>query len=151
MAGLIQDNAAQQEMDGPDPDTDPAYQAAIELAMKALYGEKAAKQVAQSLRKAPDVVEGMANTTYDIVTILDERTQGQVPDELLVLLASSVLEEVADIADAAGLDVTPANIALAMKQMILRYLGEQGVDTTQLAAAMDKVNPDDFNRLAAEE
>lgn len=151
MAGLIQDNAAQQDMDGPDPDTDPAYQAAIELAMKALYGEKAAKQVAQSLRKAPDVVEGMANTTYDIVTILDERTQGQVPDELLVLLASSVLEEVADIADAAGLDVTPANIALAMKQMILRYLGEQGVDTTQLAAAMDKVNPDDFNRLAAEE
>jgi len=149
MQGLIQDNSAPLQENGPDPDTDPAYQAAVELAMKALYGERAAKQVAAALRRTPDVAEGLANTAYDIVSILDERTEGKVPDELLVLLASTVLEEVADIADAAGLDVTPATVAVAMKTMILRYLGEQGVDTSQLQAAMDQIDPQAFNELGS--
>jgi hypothetical protein len=30
-------------------------------------------------------------------------------------------------------------------------LGEQGVDTTQLQQAMDQVDPEEFNRLEAEE
>jgi hypothetical protein len=34
--------------------------------------------------------------------------------------------------------------------MILRYLGEQGVDTTQLQQAMDQVDPEEFNRMAEE-
>ena len=170
MAGLIQQNMGgapaqdpleqQMSMDpameqveqdeGPDPDTDPGYQQAIGLAMKALYGEAAAKQVAKSLKGAPDVVEGLANTSYEITSVIDERTEGAVPDELLVLLATTVLEEVADIAEAAGLGVTPADVALALKQMILRYLGEQGVDTTQLEQAMNQVDPEEFNRMAME-
>ena len=35
--------------------------------------------------------------------------------------------------------------------MILRFLGEQGVDTTQLQQAMDQVDPEEFNRMAAGE
>lgn len=134
-----------------DPNTNQAYQQAISLAMESLYGKEAAKNVAKSLRGAPSVVEGLANTAYEITSILDERTNGKVPDELLVLLATNVLEEVADIADAAGLKVSPADAALALKQMILRFLGEQGVDTTQLQQAMDQVDPEEFNRAANEQ
>lgn len=143
-------NDASPSQGGADPNTDPAYQQAISLAMEALYGKEAAKNVAKSLRGAPSVVEGLANTAYEITSILDERTDGKVPDELLVLLATNVLEEVADIADAAGVSVTPADAALALKQMILRFLGEQGVDTTQLQQAMDQVDPEEFNRASAE-
>lgn len=138
------------EGEGPNPDTDPAYQQAIGLAMKALYGEQAAKEVAKSLKGGGDVVDAMANTAYEITSIIDERTEGAVPDELLVLLATTVLEEVGEIAEAAGMSVTPADTALALKQMILRFLGEQGVDTTQLEQAMSQVNPDDFNQMAME-
>lgn len=137
--------------EGAEPDeSDPAYQAAMELAMKALYGEQAAKGVAESLRMAQDPVEGLSNTAYEIVSIIDERTEGAVPDELLVLLATNVLEEVGEIAEAAGIEVTPADIAAALKQMILRFLGEQGVDTTQLEQAMGQVNPEDFNQIGME-
>jgi len=129
-------------------ENNPAFQQAMALAMEALYGNKAAKGVAESLRLANDPVEGMANTAYEIVSIIDERTDGSVPDELLVLLSTNVLEEVGEIAEAAGLDVSPANIAEALKQMILRFLGEQGVDTTQLEQAMSQVNPAEFNQLA---
>lgn len=164
MAGLIQQNmaapqgeptegqlpmgAAEESSEGPNPDTDPAYQQAIGLVMQALYGEKAANGVAESLKSAPSITEGLANVAYEITSIIDERTEGAVPDELIALLATAVLEEVAEIADAAGLKVSPAETAVALKQMILRFLGEQGVDTTQLQQAMDQVNPDDFNRMA---
>lgn len=164
MAGLIQDQLQQQPQqpqqpanqepmadDGPDPDTDPGYQQAMMLAMKALYEGEAAKDVAKTLKGSQNLVDALANTAYDIVSIVDERTDGAIPDELLVLFATRVLEEVAEIADAAGLDPQPRDVAEALKQMILRYLGEQGVDTSQLQQAMDQVNPDDFNKLAQDE
>lgn len=138
------------ESDGPDPDTDPGYQQAMEFAMEAMYGQGAAKDMATSLKAGGDAVEAMSNTAYEIVSIVDERTDGAIPDELLVLFASRILEEVAEIAEAAGVQFQPSDVALALKQMILRFLGEQGVDTTQLQQAMDEVNPDDFNQAAME-
>lgn len=134
----------------PDPDTDPGYNQAVQFAMEVMYGQKAAKQIATGLKNSVDKVEGMANTAYDIVSIVDERTEGAIPDELLAAFATFVLEEVAEIADAAGLEVKPSDVALALKQMILRFLGEQGVDTTQLQQAMDQVDPEEFNRMAQE-
>jgi hypothetical protein len=126
----------------------PQYVTALKFAMQALYDKGAAEGVAEGLRTARDPVEGLANTAYEITSIVDERTQGQVPDELFALLATRILQEVADIGEAAGLDYKPADVALALKQMILRYLGEQGMDTTQLQQAMDQVDPEEFNRMA---
>jgi uncharacterized protein YidB (DUF937 family) len=132
-------------------ESDPNYQAALEFAMKALYSEKAAKDIAKTLRTSKDPSEALGTIAYEIMSIIDERTQGAVPDELLALLATKILEEVASIAEAANIPVKPSDLALALKQMILRFLGEQGVDTTQLQQAMDQVNPEEFNRMAAQE
>ena len=140
-----------EEGEGPDPDTDPGYQQAMAFSMEALYGKEAAKNVAKSLQTGGNPVDALANTAYEIVSIVDERTEGAIPDELLVLFASRILEEVAEIAEAAGVEMRPSDVALALKQMILRFLGEQGVDTTQLQQAMDQVDPEEFNRLEAEE
>jgi hypothetical protein len=130
---------------------DPNYIQALAFAMDVLYEKEAAKNVAKSLRGAQDPVESLANTAYEITAIVDERTEGRVPDEYFALLATKILEEVADIAEAAGVQIRPADVALALKQMILRYLGEQGVDTTQLQQAMDQVNPEEFDAMAMEE
>lgn len=138
------------EGEGPDPDTDPGYNQAMEFAMDAMYGQGAAKDMAKSLKSGGNPVDSLANTAYEVVSIVDERTDGAIPDELLVLFATRILEEVAEIAEAAGVPVQPADIALALKQMILRFLGEQGVDTTQLQQAMDQVNPEEFNQAAME-
>jgi hypothetical protein len=143
--------AMEEEGEGPNPDTDPGYQAALEFAMKALYSDKAAKDIAKALRTSKDPVEALSTISYEIMSIIDERTQGAVPDELLALLATNILEEVASIAEAAKIPVKPSDLALALKQMILRFLGEQGVDTTQLQQAMDQVDPEEFNRMAAQE
>ena len=168
MDGLIQQNMSpapeqqaapmpmpmpeQQAAPAPEKDaSDPGYQAALEFAMTALYSEKAAKDIAISLRANQDPVDALSNTAYEIMSIIDERTEGTVPDELLALLATNILEEVASIAEAANIPVKPSDLALALKQMILRFLGEQGVDTTQLQQAMDQVDPEEFNLMAAQE
>lgn len=134
--------------EGMDPESNEGFAKATQFAMEALYANKAANDIAKALRTAPDKVEAMANTAYEIVSITDEKTDGVVPDELLAAFATFVLEEVAEIAEAAGIEVKPSDVALALKQMILRFLGEQGVDTTQLQQAMDQVDPEEFNRMA---
>ena len=127
---------------------DPAFQAALQMAMQALYEGEAARDVAQGLQSAPDPVTGLANTAYEIVSVVDERTEGQVPDELLVLLSVTILQEVAEIGEAAGVDTSPQVLAEAFKQMLLRFLGEQGLDTTQLEQAMAEVDPSVFDEAA---
>lgn len=150
MAGMIQQAMAPQEP-MPDEQNDPAYAQAMAFVMEALYQQGAAKDMAKTLESAPDKVDALANTAYDIISIADEKTDGAIPDELLALFATKVLEEVGEIAEAAGVGIKPSDIALALKQMILRFLGEQGVDTTELQAAMDQVDPEEFNRLAEQE
>jgi hypothetical protein len=129
---------------------DPNYAAALKFAMEAMYKGEGAQGIAKSLQTSNDPVEGLANTAYEITSIVDERTQGAVPDEFFALLATRILGEVIDIGEAAGVKFKPSDSALALKQMILRYLGEQGVDTTQLQQAMDQVDPEEFNRMAEE-
>jgi hypothetical protein len=145
--------AATQGMEVPEDsvdENDPAFGAAMELAMKALYEGGAAKDVATQLKSSGSVVEGLANVAYEMTSVVDERTDGQVPDELIVILGASILQEVADIAEAAGMKPSAQDVAEAFKQMLLRFLGEQGVDTTQLQQAMDEVDPAAFNQVADE-
>lgn len=168
MAGLIQQQMAgqapvdaqqeeaamqsvEQNDDAEPNEQDPNYQAALELAMKTLYQDGAAKDVATQLKAAGDKVSGLSDVAYEITSVVDERTQGAIPDELLVAFAMKVLEEVVEIADAAGLDPQPEEVAQAFQQMILRYLNENGVDTAQLQQAMSQVDPAVFREAAEQE
>jgi hypothetical protein len=158
MAGLIQKQMVDQGMppqEAPESEVsenDPNFQAAIQYAMQVLYEKGAAKDIAAQVRAAQgNPVEGIANIAYEITSVVDEKTEGAVPDELLVPLAMQILEEVVEISEAAGIKLAPADVAGAFKQMILRYLGEQGVDTTELQQAMDQVDPSVFEQAQAEE
>ena len=167
MAGLINEQMQSQgdqtadqipmnaEM-GSEPDEDeinlddPKLNEAVEYLQDVLYDKAAAKDISEQLKIAPNIVDALANIAYDITSIVDEKTRGEVPDELLAPLAMIVLQEIIEIAEATGIDPAPEDVASAFKQMILRYLQEQGADTTQLDQAMNQVDPALF-RQAAEE
>ena len=141
-----------EQSEGPAPDeNNPAFQAAIEMAMESLYGKGAAKDVANQLKSAASPVDGAADIAFEITSVVDEKTEGAVPDELIALLGMKILEEVVEIADAAGFEMSPVDIADAFKKMLLRYLGEQGMDTTQLEQAMSQVDPSVFEKAANDE
>lgn len=127
-------------------ENNPAFVQAIKLAMETLYKGGAAKDVAKQIKAAQDPTQGLADISYEMTSVVDEKTQGQVPDELIVMLALTILKEVGDIAEAAGIQVTAANMADAFKQMLLRFLGENGVNTTQLQQSMDQIDPKVFEQ-----
>ena len=163
MAGLLQpeqQKAPQPAPQAPVPakgqeadadESNPAFQQAMYLAKQSLYEAGAADNISQQIKKAKDKVDTVANIAYEMTAIVDERTNGEVPDELLVLLAASLLEEVADIASASGVELKPSDLATAMKTMILRFVGEQGHDVRQLKAAMDQVKPEEFDKMVDEQ
>jgi hypothetical protein len=141
MAGLIKQKMG--EPKGVD-ENNPAFVQALKFAMSVLYEQDAADDVAKQLKANQDKVEALSNIAYDLTTTVDEKTEGQVPRELIALLSMAILKEVVDIAEAMKLGITPKDAADAFKQMLLRYLGENGVDTSQLQQSMDKIDPKVF-------
>lgn len=155
MEGMGPDGSAQHEgMEGEAPEqvdtsdapdeNNPAFVQATQFAMQVLYQNGAAQDVAKQMRAAKDHVQALSDIAYEMTSVIDEKTQGEVPDDLIVLLSIKVLTEVGDIAEAAGVKITPQDIAGAFKDMLLRFLGENGVDTTQLQQAMDQIDPKVF-------
>jgi hypothetical protein len=131
-----------------DYENDPSYQAAMKFVFKGLHEAGAADNINRSIKKAKDKVEAAANLAYELVSVAGERVGGVEP-EVLVPLAMDVLEEVLVIAEASGVVLSEAEQGSAVKLMILRWAGEQGMDTRQLQAAMDKVTPEDFSAVLA--
>jgi hypothetical protein len=127
----------------------PEFISAMKFALKVLYQSGAAEDIAKQLRASKDKQEGLANVAYEITTVVDERTDGKVPRELIGLLAMAILNEIVDIAEAAKMDIQPQDAAGAFKDMLLRYLGENGVDTSQLQQGMDQIDPSVFTQAAA--
>lgn len=135
------------EMGGANEDN-PQFVQAMKYALQVLYEKGAAKDVAEQVRAGKDKVESMANIAYEITSTVDERTDGKVPREMIGLLAMAILNEVTDIASAAKVDLSPVDAANAFKMMLLRYLGENGVNTSELQQAMDQVDPSVFTQGA---
>jgi hypothetical protein len=129
-------------------ENNPYFVQAMKYALQVLYEGGAAKDVAEQVRAGKDKVESMANVAYEITSTVDERTDGKVPRELIALLAMAILKEVIDIAKAAKVDTSPLDAANAFKMMLLRYLGENGVETSKLQQAMDQVDPAVFTQGA---
>jgi hypothetical protein len=127
-------------------ESNPAYQRATDMVKKALYEDGAAEDLARALTTAEDPIEEIANAAYEIVSMIDEKTGGELPDELLVSFAVDVMTEVAEVAQAAGIQIGGAQAAQAMKTMVQRYAAESGADTSQIEAALGQV---DVNELGA--
>lgn len=145
----VEDEAEAEDSAG--DENNPAFKQALQFAMAALYQNGASKNIAEQIRRSQDIPSALASVAYEIVTVTDERTQGSLPDELLMLFVTYVVEEVVDIARAAGVKVSASDIGQAIKQMILRYLGEQGIDTRELQAAMDKFDTNSLNTMEGDD
>ena len=158
------DAALEEEQTAPDPEADdpsvvpseqqaeadeknPQFQQALQFAMTAMYKSGASKHIAEQLRAQSDnAAEALANVAYEIVSMANERVGG-IDEELLMLFAGYILEEVADIGHAAGVAIKPSDLGEAIKLMTLRWLGENGYDTSELQGAMDKFDTGAMDEL----
>lgn len=136
-----------EEREGGGPDGDEqeggsgneAYDAGMQLVRQALYEQGGAKDIAKTLT-GDNPAQALAEQAYKIIEIADERTMGEIPDDMLVEFAIDVLSEVAEIAEAAGGRIDGSVIAEAFSSMLKKFLESQGLDGTQVAQAMDQMN-----------
>lgn len=129
-------------------ENNPAFQQALTYAYEALYKNDAAKDVAKQLKASQSLEDGMADVAGSIVQVVDDRTEGAVPDESYGLLMMSILQEVSEIAEAANLDPQPEDVAGAFKKMLIDFAAEHGQDASGLEQAMNQVDPSVFRQAA---
>lgn len=125
----------------------PAFRAAVAFLKKALYKEGAADYVHDAVKRAESPVEILAAMAYEAVNAADQKTNGEVPDELVVLLIATAIQEIAEIAEASGVALTPEDIASIFKIVVLKYIKSLGYDVTELHKAMNQIKPEQFRAL----
>ena len=136
------------ESDEPLDEENPGFKAALKIVLQGLYEAGAAEDVLAAINSAPDRVEGLASTTYEMIAVATENSEPEIDAEYLPLLGITVLGEIAEIAEAGGNPFKASELAQALKQMVLRMLQEAGADTAELQAAMEQVDPSAFDAAA---
>jgi len=165
MAGLMQEvgqptqkpeaQAAAPSMDADDP----ALDQAIQYLGGRLYEEDIASQIANVTEKSPESQpQLLALIAYRLAESSDVETDGDIKEENLSVIAMVALNEVMEIAEQSGMQVSPEDAAIAFRHMVTMFAQEQGLDpeqVQQLTAAMSEVDtsqlamdadalPDDF-------
>lgn len=153
-------NAAQNEGG---EETDPEWEKAELLLKKVLFEGDGMKNIVSDVMKGQDGASAIAKGVLGLMRAIDQRTQGQIPEDYLMPLATEAMAYVAEGVEAAGRDVPSEELAMAMKQMLFEHLVEFGsdpnvvkaqiekVDMAQLVAAMDEARAEADNGGEAEE
>lgn len=157
MAGLMQEVGQTAQQPKPqasassiDPD-DPALDQAIQYLGGRLYEEDIASQIANVTEKSPESQpQLLALIAYRLAESSDVETDGDIKEENLSVIAMVALNEVMEIAEQSGMQVSPEDAAIAFRHMVTMFAQEQGLDpeqVQQLATAMSEV---DTSQLAME-
>jgi hypothetical protein len=137
------DQPPQGEPDDLEPETDPAYAQARELMLSKLYEEGAAEGIGQALSQAPSVAQGITDQSMALLDVMEQATQGSVPDELVMSFVMDVVQEVVDIAGASGLQVASRDVAEATREVLAQVVETMGADATAIRAEMAQISPDE--------
>ena len=141
------DEVTDEVTDDVDSEESPQFTQAVELAYQMVYSEEGSMELANAMRNAVNVPEIMSDMAYEVTQVAAE--QANLPEEDLVMLAMTVLSEMGDVAEAAGVQVQASDVAQSFKLMVLRMFGELGFNTTELQQAMDAYTPDMINEAMA--
>lgn len=151
--GLEPESHESTEGDGDDGEEgmkNPAYRKARELMLSKLYEEGAAKGVAQAIRQAQSAVQGIVDQSMSLGQVMDDVTQGSVPDDLVMSFMLDITQEVVDIATASGIQVQPADMAQAVQEVLAQTIEAFGGDASQVRQEMGGMDPNEVGAAAVQ-
>jgi hypothetical protein len=126
-------------------ETDPEWDKAELLLKKVLFEGDGLKGIVKSIMETQqNPADAMAQNTLSLMKAIDERTQGQIPEDYLMPLATMAMAYIAEGVEAAGQDVPSMALAEAMKKMLFQHLTEFGSDAQAVQAQLDKVNMEEL-------
>jgi hypothetical protein len=128
------------------PEGDEALDAAMEAVRQKLYDEDVADGIAQAIMSAPNPVQGIVEQATMLLGMADDITGNMVPDDLYVVFAVGVMTEVGEIAEAAGVEMSGAEMAEALKLYVTTTIQNLGGDTSEVEQALAAL---DMNEVGA--
>lgn len=134
------------EAGGEDPEQNPAYKQALEMMLSKLYEEGAAEQLGQALAQAPDKVKGIAEQTLMLLDVMEQMTDGSVPDELVMPFVMEATQEVIKIAQMAGVNLGNADLAVAIGEILAGVVENLGGDSSAIRQEMASLDHNEIGR-----
>jgi hypothetical protein len=153
MANVFDKAQAEQMPEGMEQDDgmgedNPEYMQARELMLSKLYEEGAAEGIAQALQSAQSPVEGIVDQSMSLADAMEQATQGSVPDELVMMFVIDIVQEVVEIAQAAGMQVADRDIAEAIREVLAQVIENLGGDSSQIREEMGQMDPEQVGAAA---
>jgi hypothetical protein len=84
---------------------------------KILYSQPTSDKIVKILQSAPDPVQGLASAAMLVLSAMNEAAQGKIPPEVAPQLREVLLQDLAELSDAAGIDVPEGTVEAAAQMM----------------------------------
>lgn len=118
------------------------FMRARELMLSKLYEEGAAEGIAQAMAQAPSPSQAIVDQSMALADAMESATQGSVPDEEVMSFVIDIVQEVVEIGQASGVQITSRDIAEAMREVLAQVVENLGGDSTQIRQEMASMDPE---------
>jgi len=116
------------------------YDEFVTKAGELMYDEKIYQNLLKTMDLSKTPEDGLANIVYLIVTQLDEKSGGQIPEEMILPIAEEILAMAVELAGAANnLSYPDEVIEKALQLAVFRLLEAYGVDEGDITVALSEM------------
>lgn len=135
------------------PEEQDAYDRVVSAGMHILYDDQTHDGVMKMLQAGEkNPAQAMANVVTMMVTQLDEKSGGKIPEDIILPVTEEFLPMVAELADKAKI-FTPDDrtMNLAMQQTV-QMLGEQyGMNEADIKEAIGKLDQGEIQKIVSQQ
>lgn len=133
------------------PEEQAAYERVVLAGMKVLYSQETHQNIVQMLGQG-EPAEAMATAVTIVMSQLDERSGGKIPEVVIFPAAAELLGQVAEIAEAAKVaQVDDRVVARAMQILVVKLADQYGIDPADAQALVQSVEPEQLQQIVAEQ
>lgn len=146
-----QDAQVGAESDTPTPAEQDGYSRTVLAGMKVLYDQATHASIVQSLKQG-EPAEALANTVAVIMTQIDQKSGGKIPEAVILPAAAEILELTAEIATTAKVfQADEATVARAMQLLVINLAKQYGVEPGDIQALMQSIDPEQVQQMVAQQ
>lgn len=139
--------------DQPTPQEQNAMDRVVLACLKIIYDQSTHQDIVQMLsQKKDDPSQALADTTTLLITQVDQKSGGKVPETVILPAAADVLGELADLATKAKIfQVDEKTAAVAMQKMLMSLAEQYGVSPEDVQQLLQSIPKDQIQGMVQQQ
>lgn len=132
------------------PEMQQIFERVVLAGMSVLYSEKTHAGIVNMLRSG-DPAEAIANVVTTVMVQLDKKSNGQIPETVILPASADILADVVELAKRIGIQVDENVIGKAMQQVIMSLAEEYGVAPEDVQELVQSVPQDQIQQMVQQQ